>query len=158
MSKTWSRYINQGKSTVLLLGAMVALSLPKDCNLSLTISNVTRGTDEAPPQDYPDLALFTGRSRKSHEFGGWGMVKSGLGATVAVLVVSIAVSGILHIALSQHDTALTVAQRACKAAGRRLPRPFSSTLLGRKGPQTRAKRLSSKNVAAVRNTGDAGPA
>ncbi|MBP2235696.1 putative membrane protein [Sinorhizobium kostiense] len=32
------------------------------------------------------------------------MVKSGLGATVAVLVVSIAVSGILHIALSQHRT------------------------------------------------------
>lgn len=32
------------------------------------------------------------------------MIKSGLGATVAVLVVSIAVSGILHFALSQHRT------------------------------------------------------
>ncbi|MEY9100384.1 hypothetical protein ABIA24_003293 [Sinorhizobium fredii] len=32
------------------------------------------------------------------------MIKSGLGATIAVLVVSIAVSGILHVALSQHRT------------------------------------------------------
>lgn len=32
------------------------------------------------------------------------MIKSGRGATIAVLVVSIAVSGILHVALSQHRT------------------------------------------------------
>ncbi|WP_018234874.1 hypothetical protein [Ensifer sp. BR816] len=32
------------------------------------------------------------------------MIKSGLGATIAVLVVSIAVSGILHFALSQQRT------------------------------------------------------
>ncbi|AUX75157.1 hypothetical protein NXT3_CH00551 [Sinorhizobium fredii] len=31
-----------------------------------------------------------------------GMIKSGLGATIAVLVVSIVVSGILHVALTQH--------------------------------------------------------
>ncbi|APG83366.1 MULTISPECIES: hypothetical protein [Sinorhizobium] len=30
------------------------------------------------------------------------MIKSGLGATIAVLVVSIVVSGILHVALTQH--------------------------------------------------------
>ncbi|WP_116288936.1 hypothetical protein [Ensifer sp. LCM 4579] len=30
------------------------------------------------------------------------MIKSGLGATIAVLLVSIVVSGILHLALSQH--------------------------------------------------------
>lgn len=30
------------------------------------------------------------------------MIKSGLGATVAVLAVSIAISGILHVALSQY--------------------------------------------------------
>jgi chemotaxis receptor (MCP) glutamine deamidase CheD len=33
-----------------------------------------------------------------------GMIKSGLGATVAVVILSVAVSGILHFALSQHRT------------------------------------------------------
>jgi hypothetical protein len=40
--------------------------------------------------------------RQSRVLEKMGMIKSGLGVTVAVLIVSIAVSGVLHIALSQY--------------------------------------------------------